>query len=41
MCDDEVLEPLGRFATSDGAADFPPTLAGDQVKAELIAISLA
>ena len=41
IASDEVLEPLGRFATSDAAADFPPTLAGDQVKAELIAISLA
>ena len=41
IASDEVLEPLGRFASSDSAADFPPTLAGDQVKAELIAISLA
>ena len=41
IASDEVLEPLGRFATSDAAADFPPTLTGDQVKAELIAISLA
>jgi len=41
IASDEVLEPLGRFATADAAAAFPPTLAGDQVKAELIAISLA
>ena len=41
IASDEVLEPLGHFATSDAAAAFPPTLTGDQVKAELIAISLA
>jgi isopenicillin N synthase-like dioxygenase len=38
---DVVLEPVGRFATHEAQAKYPPTLAGDQVQAELKSIALA
>lgn len=37
---DALLEPLGRFATPEALAAYPPTPAGEQVQAELEAINL-
>ena len=41
VCSDNVLQPLGHFSTEETRAQFPSVRAGDQVKAELEAISLA
>ncbi|KAK9842098.1 hypothetical protein WJX81_008332 [Elliptochloris bilobata] len=40
VASDEVLAPLGAFAGSPGAAEYPPTPAGLQVQRELEAIQL-
>ena len=42
IASDEVLEPIpgSRFDTEESRRAFPPVLTGDQVQAELIAISL-
>ena len=37
---DQMLRPLGAFATEAGAAAYPPTTAGEQVVAELASINL-
>jgi len=37
---DQTLEPLGPFATPEALAAYPPTLAGDYVRAELETIQL-
>jgi len=37
---DQILEPLAHFSNSDTKALFPPITAGEQVKQELMAISL-
>lgn len=38
---DQILEPLGKFATQEAKAKYSPKYAGDQVREELEAISLA
>lgn len=38
---DQILQPLHHFKTKESMVTYPPILAGDQVKAELAAISLA
>ncbi len=40
IASDVTLEPLAHFAAEEGAAGYPPVLAGDQVAAELAAINL-
>jgi len=40
IASDNVLEPLGQFATKDALAQYPPTKAGKQVQDELDAIKL-
>jgi hypothetical protein len=37
---DQMLRPLGAFATEASAAAYPPTTAGEQVVAELASINL-
>lgn len=37
---DQTLEPLGRFATPEAVAKYPPLLAGEQVLQELAQIEL-
>jgi hypothetical protein len=37
---DQTLEPLGRFATAEAVAKYPPMLAGEQVLQELAQIEL-
>lgn len=41
IASDQILKPLGRFATPEALAKFPPILAGNQVQKELEAINLA
>ena len=38
---DQVLEPLGKFISDETKSKYPPKYAGDQVREELEAISLA
>lgn len=38
---DCLLRPLGPFATDAACAEYPNTLCGEQVKAELAAINLS
>ena len=40
IASDQVLEPLGRFAEAEHAAEYPPTLAGAYVESELSVINL-
>ena len=40
IASDVVLEPLGAFDSADARAAYPPIKTGDQVQAELVAISL-
>lgn len=40
IASDNVLEPLGRFDSEENRAKYPPTKAGNQVRAELDAIKL-
>ena len=40
VCSDRLLQPLGRFAHSAAAGQYPPTLAGVQVQRELDFIRL-
>eukprot|EP01090_Pellita_catalonica_P008677 TRINITY_DN19765_c0_g1_i1.p1 TRINITY_DN19765_c0_g1~~TRINITY_DN19765_c0_g1_i1.p1 ORF type:complete len:240 (+),score=49.24 TRINITY_DN19765_c0_g1_i1:353-1072(+) len=41
IASDEELKPLGTYANSESAKDYPPVLAGDQVTAELRKIKLS
>ena len=40
VASDELLHPLGAFATPQALAAYPPTPAGEQVQRELEAINL-
>lgn len=40
IASDEVLQPLGRFASAEANAKYPAVPAGEQVKQELEAIRL-
>ena len=40
IASDQVLKPMGRFATPEALAEFPPVETGQQVQNELNAINL-
>ena len=40
MASDQILRPLGHFATAEAEQRYPPVLAGQFVQEELEAISL-
>ena len=40
VASDQLLRPLGHFADSEQASDYPPTLAGKYVESELSVINL-
>eukprot|EP00455_Lapot_gusevi_P046126 TRINITY_DN601_c0_g1_i1.p1 TRINITY_DN601_c0_g1~~TRINITY_DN601_c0_g1_i1.p1 ORF type:complete len:113 (+),score=47.61 TRINITY_DN601_c0_g1_i1:39-377(+) len=41
IASDNLLQPLGHFATPEALAAYPPTFAGQQVSDELAAIKLS
>lgn len=41
IASDQVLTPLGKYATAEATAQYPPTKAGAQVNDELAKIALA
>jgi isopenicillin N synthase-like dioxygenase len=41
IASDQLLEPVGKFKEQEGAANYPPTLAGEYVNQELSVLKLA